>query len=92
MSPTSSTPQIRGGLRLTTVAALHDLNLAAMFCGDFAVISAGCIVADVLTAELIADVYDAECLVTTHLVTAPRSSPSSHAAAAELSIAMSCSY
>jgi iron complex transport system ATP-binding protein len=34
-----------GGLRLTTLAALHDLNLAAMFCGDFAVISAGRIVA-----------------------------------------------
>jgi iron complex transport system ATP-binding protein len=62
-------------LRLTTVGALHDLNLAAMFCDDLAVISAGRIVAagppgDVLTAELIADVYDAECLVTTHRVTA----------------------
>jgi ABC-type cobalamin/Fe3+-siderophores transport system ATPase subunit len=45
MSPTSSTPQIRGDLRLTTVAALHDVNLAAMFCDEFAVITAGRIIA-----------------------------------------------
>ena len=57
------------------MAALHDLNLVAMFCDDLAVISAGRIVAasppaDVLTAELIADVDHAERLVAMHPVTA----------------------
>ncbi|MEU0173553.1 ABC transporter ATP-binding protein [Streptomyces massasporeus] len=50
------------GLPVTTVVALHDLNLAAMYCDRVVVLSAGRVVAagtpgDVLTAELVADVY-----------------------------------
>ncbi|WP_019808358.1 ABC transporter ATP-binding protein [Saccharomonospora halophila] len=46
----------------TTVVALHDLNLAAMFCDHVVVLDRGRIVGegtpgDVLTEELIADVY-----------------------------------
>lgn len=46
----------------TTVAAIHDLNLAAAFCDRILVVSAGTIVADgepakVLTPELIADIF-----------------------------------
>ena len=84
--------QLVRGLRLTTVAALHDLNLAAMFYDDLAVISAGRIVAAAPPAHVLIAVYDAECLVTTHPSPAHRSSPLSHAAATELSVATSCSY
>ncbi|WP_370409979.1 ABC transporter ATP-binding protein [Streptomyces fradiae] len=50
------------GLGLTSVIALHDLNLAAMYCDHLVVLRAGRVVAsgppaEVLTAELIADVY-----------------------------------
>nr|WP_155074047.1 ABC transporter ATP-binding protein [Streptomyces taklimakanensis] len=49
-------------LPVTTVVALHDLNLAAMYCDDLLVLRQGRVVAhgtpgDVLTEELIADVY-----------------------------------
>ncbi|MEV7065503.1 ABC transporter ATP-binding protein [Streptomyces collinus] len=50
------------GLPVTTVVALHDLNLAAAYCDRVVVLCAGRVVAggapgDVLTAELIAEVY-----------------------------------
>ncbi|GGP95954.1 ABC transporter ATP-binding protein [Streptomyces griseomycini] len=50
------------GLPLTTVVALHDLNLAAMHCDRVVVLSGGRVVAagpvgEVLTERLIADVY-----------------------------------
>ncbi|WP_439333403.1 ABC transporter ATP-binding protein [Streptomyces cahuitamycinicus] len=50
------------GLPVTTVVALHDLNLAATYCDRIVVLCAGRVVAegapeDVLTAELIAEVY-----------------------------------
>jgi iron complex transport system ATP-binding protein len=49
-------------LPVTSVVALHDLNLAALFCDHLMVLCAGRVVAagaarDVLTPELIADVY-----------------------------------
>ncbi|MBM7025827.1 ABC transporter ATP-binding protein, partial [Clavibacter sp. DM3] len=56
-------------LPVTTVVALHDLNLAAMFCDSVLVLREGRVVAgghprDVLTPELIADVYGVRALVT----------------------------
>ncbi|GGS85322.1 ABC transporter ATP-binding protein [Streptomyces janthinus] len=50
------------GLPVTTVLALHDLNLAAMYCDRVVVLCGGTVVAggapgDVLTEELIAEVY-----------------------------------
>jgi iron complex transport system ATP-binding protein len=50
------------GLPVTTVVALHDLNLAAMYCDRVVVLCAGRVVAggtpgDVLTEGLIAEVY-----------------------------------
>jgi iron complex transport system ATP-binding protein len=50
-------------LPVTSVVALHDLNLAALFCDHLMVLRAGRVVAagaarDVLTPELIADVYE----------------------------------
>jgi len=55
-------------LNVTTVVALHDLNLAAMFCDHVVVLSAGRIVAtgapvQVLTEPLIAAVYGVRCRV-----------------------------
>ncbi|WP_369198336.1 ABC transporter ATP-binding protein [Streptomyces djakartensis] len=49
-------------LPVTTVVALHDLNLAAMYCDRVVVLRAGRVVAggtpaEVLTADLIAEVY-----------------------------------
>ncbi|MHC5909380.1 ABC transporter ATP-binding protein, partial [Streptomyces sp. S6] len=49
-------------LRITTVVALHDLNLAAMYCDRLAVLKEGRVVAsgtprEVLTESLVADVY-----------------------------------
>ncbi|KUO17235.1 ABC transporter ATP-binding protein [Streptomyces dysideae] len=49
-------------LPVTTVVALHDLNLAAMYCDQVVVLHTGRVVAcgapgDVLTEQLIADVY-----------------------------------
>ncbi len=53
---------------IATLAALHDLNLAAMFCDALIVLDAGRIVAagspaEVLTIELVRDVYGVACLV-----------------------------
>ncbi|WP_338889426.1 ABC transporter ATP-binding protein [Rhodococcus sovatensis] len=50
-------------LPITSIVALHDLNLAAMFCDEVLVLKAGTVVAggrpaDVLTEELIAEVYE----------------------------------
>jgi iron complex transport system ATP-binding protein len=50
------------GLPLTTIVALHDLNLAAMFCDQIAVMREGRLVAAgtphaVLTEALIAEVF-----------------------------------
>ncbi len=49
-------------LGLTSIVALHDLNLAAMFCDQLAVLQNGAVVAtgspaEVLTEDLIADVF-----------------------------------
>ncbi|POG45711.1 histidinol phosphatase [Streptomyces sp. ZL-24] len=56
-------------LPLTSVVALHDLNLAAMFCDRITVMKAGRVVAggtpaEVLTEELIEDVYGVRAVVT----------------------------
>ncbi|MEU3785634.1 ABC transporter ATP-binding protein [Streptomyces sp900129855] len=56
-------------LRLTTVVALHDLNLAAMYCDRVVVLRQGRVVAagspqDVLTETLVADVYGVRATVT----------------------------
>jgi iron complex transport system ATP-binding protein len=56
-------------LPVTSVVALHDLNLAAMFCDHLVVLAAGRVVAtgtptEVLTPELIADVYRVGAVVT----------------------------
>ncbi|MBP2550588.1 iron complex transport system ATP-binding protein [Neorhizobium galegae] len=55
-------------LDLTVIAALHDLNHAAMFCDRIAVMKAGRLVAlgrpaEVLTTRLIRDVFDVEAVV-----------------------------
>lgn len=55
-------------LNATVVTALHDLNLAARFCDRIAVLQHGRIVTvgtprDVLTAELIRQVYEVEAIV-----------------------------
>lgn len=55
-----------GSLGVTTVAALHDLNLAARYCDQVVVLDAGRVVAagvpaEVLTAELLADVFGVRC-------------------------------
>ncbi|WP_306368421.1 ABC transporter ATP-binding protein [Nocardiopsis sp. CC223A] len=55
-------------LPVTTVIALHDLNLAAMFCDTLMVLKSGRVVAagppaDVLTPELIAEAYEVEATV-----------------------------
>ncbi len=56
---------------LTTVAAMHDLNLAAMYCDHLVVLREGRVVAEgptesVLTEELLADVYGLDAIVTPH--------------------------
>ncbi|OLR93355.1 ABC transporter ATP-binding protein [Actinokineospora bangkokensis] len=55
-------------LPLTAVLALHDLNLAAVFCDHLVVLRGGAVVAagpppEVLTEELIADVYGVRAVV-----------------------------
>lgn len=62
------------GLGVTTVAALHDLNLAAAYCEHVLVLSAGRLAAagppaDVLTPALLREVYDVDAHVLTHPVT-----------------------
>ncbi|GAB2850786.1 ABC transporter ATP-binding protein [Streptomyces deserti] len=57
------------GLPVTTVVALHDLNLAAMYCDQLVVLHEGRVVAggtpgDVLTERLIAEVYGVRAAVT----------------------------
>ncbi|MBK1784852.1 ABC transporter ATP-binding protein [Prauserella cavernicola] len=57
------------GLPLTTVVALHDLNLAAMYCDRLVVLQSGKVVAagrpeEVLTEELIERVYGVRAVVT----------------------------
>ncbi|KOG38652.1 ABC transporter ATP-binding protein [Streptomyces resistomycificus] len=57
------------GLPVTTVVALHDLNLAAMYCDQVVVLNTGRVVAggapgEVLTEELIAEVYGVRAAVT----------------------------
>ncbi|MFF2777125.1 ABC transporter ATP-binding protein [Streptomyces sp. NPDC058052] len=57
------------GLRLTCVMALHDLNLAAMYCDHVVVLREGRVVAagpvaEVLTERLVADVYGVRASVT----------------------------
>jgi iron complex transport system ATP-binding protein len=59
-------------LPVTSVVALHDLNLAATFCDVLVVLRAGSVVAagtpeDVLTPELVRDVYG----VDAHVATGP---------------------
>ncbi len=56
---------------LTVLAALHDLNLAAAFCDRLVVLHEGRVAAagtpeEVLTPELLVEVYDVEAEVTTH--------------------------
>ncbi|WP_052499370.1 ABC transporter ATP-binding protein [Streptomyces vietnamensis] len=56
-------------LRLTAVVALHDLNLAAMYCDRLVVLARGRVVAsgppgEVLTEELVAEVYGVRSAVT----------------------------
>ncbi len=56
---------------LTVLAALHDLNLAATFCDRLVVLHQGRVAAagtpqQVLTPELLAEVYDVEAEVTAH--------------------------
>ncbi|PXY22791.1 ABC transporter ATP-binding protein [Prauserella muralis] len=56
-------------LPLTTVVALHDLNLAAMYCDQLVIMDRGRVVAagrppEVLTEELIARVYGVHAVVT----------------------------
>lgn len=56
-------------LPVTTVVALHDLNLAATFCDDVVVLRRGAVVAagppaQVLTPELIAEVYEVDARTT----------------------------
>jgi iron complex transport system ATP-binding protein len=56
-------------LSVTTVAALHDLNLAARYCDRVVVLDAGRVVAagapaEVLTVELLADVFGVRCSCT----------------------------
>jgi iron complex transport system ATP-binding protein len=59
------------GLGTTTVAALHDLNLAAAFCEHVLVLSGGRLAAaghprDVLRPDLLREVYGVECDVLVH--------------------------
>ncbi|WP_430330957.1 ABC transporter ATP-binding protein [Rhodococcus sp. ACT016] len=56
---------------LTTVAAMHDLNLAAMYCDHLVVLHRGRVVTEgapeaVLTEQLLADVYGLDAIVQPH--------------------------
>ncbi|MET0931293.1 MAG: ABC transporter ATP-binding protein [Aeromicrobium sp.] len=58
-------------LGITTIAALHDLDLAAAFCDRLVVMQGGHVVAagaveDVLTAELVHDVYGVRTTIDRH--------------------------
>ncbi|MBC2681092.1 ABC transporter ATP-binding protein [Corynebacterium anserum] len=61
-------------LDATFIIALHDLNLASMFCDRLIILKQGRVVAvgtpaDILTPKLISDVYEVETLVTIHPLT-----------------------
>lgn len=61
---------IVSGLNRTIISAIHDLNIAAMYCTRLYVMKAGKIVAvgtpkEILTPELIRDVYEVEAQVYT---------------------------
>lgn len=61
-------------LRVTTVVALHDLNLAHTYCDLVTVLRDGVVVAtgapdEVLTPALVSDVFDLTCHALTHPVT-----------------------
>ncbi|NLM51787.1 MAG: ABC transporter ATP-binding protein [Firmicutes bacterium] len=61
-------------LKVTVLAALHDLNLAAMYCNRLYVLKNGCIYKsgtpeEVLTPEIIYDVYGIRADVSVHPVT-----------------------
>jgi iron complex transport system ATP-binding protein len=87
--------RIVGKLGLTTLAALHDLNLAAAHCDVVAVMKQGRIIAhgppdDVLTPEVIAEVFGVRAYRLSHPETgrlliafSPLPSPSSHGPAPE---------
>lgn len=56
---------------VTVIAALHDLNLAAMFCDRLCLMDQGRIVAEgppeaVLTSDRIAEVYGLDAIVSHH--------------------------
>ncbi|MEX3652126.1 MULTISPECIES: ABC transporter ATP-binding protein [Mycolicibacterium] len=56
-------------LGITSIVALHDLNLAAMFCDHLVILSRGRVMAagsplEVLTEDLVADVYGVRCQIT----------------------------
>mgnify|MGYP000860389506 CR=1 FL=1 len=62
------------GLRLSTLAAMHDLGLAATYCDRLVVLHRGCIVADgapedVLTPHLVAEVFGVAAHLDRHAVT-----------------------
>ncbi|MCG8349608.1 MAG: hypothetical protein MI924_17725, partial [Chloroflexales bacterium] len=62
------------GLGVTTIAALHDLNLAALYCDQLYVLKGGRVVASgppeaVLTPELIRAVYGVRAEVAPHPAT-----------------------
>ena len=62
--------ELIGELGLTTLMAIHDLNLAARYCDSVHVLQAGALVAsgptrEVLTADLIESVFDVHCTVHT---------------------------
>ncbi|WP_078427414.1 ABC transporter ATP-binding protein [Alkalihalobacterium alkalinitrilicum] len=62
------------GLRLTSLAALHDLNLAAAYCDKLLVINEGKIVAqgppeEILTEQLLADVFHVDGTIIRHPLT-----------------------
>ena len=59
---------------VTVIAALHDLNMAAMFCDRLCLMEGGGVVAqgtpeDVLTADRISEVYGIEALIRRHPAT-----------------------
>ena len=61
-------------LGLTTIAALHDLNLAAAYCDRLLVMSSGSLIAtgetaDVLTPELLATVFGVRAIPGVHPIT-----------------------
>jgi len=62
------------GLGLTSIAALHDLNLAAMFCDQLVVLDGGRVAASgppstILTPDLLAEVYGVGCHTASNPVT-----------------------